>query len=105
MFSSGWGERCADELVRGLCLGCHGMGGCLGPVSGMVGWCYVCVVSVDSLCIWQVHVSVYGARRIPAHLRCTQCSIMFHLIDICSYRVFICGRYSKYRFACLWLSA
>ena len=43
----------------------------------------VCVVSLDSLCRCQVHVSVYCARRIPAHLRCTQCSILLHLIDIC----------------------
>ena len=38
---------------------------------------------LDSLCIWHVQVSVYCARRIPAHLRCTQCSIMLHLINIC----------------------
>ena len=31
---------------------------------------YVCV-SLDYLCIWQVKVSVYCARRISAHLRCT----------------------------------
>ena len=42
----------------------------------------VCVVSLDSLCRWQVHISVYFARWIPAHLRCTQYSIMLHLIDI-----------------------
>ena len=42
----------------------------------------VSVVSPDSLCRWQVHVSVYCAGRIPAHLRCTQCSILLHLIDI-----------------------
>ena len=43
----------------------------------------VCVVSLDCLCIWQVQVSVYCARRIPVYLRCTQCSILLHLIDIC----------------------
>ena len=32
----------------------------------------VCVVSLDSLYRWQVQVSVYCARRIPAHLMCTQ---------------------------------
>ena len=47
-----------------------------------MGWCYVCV-SLDSLCRWQVQVSVYCAWRIPAHLRCTQCSILLHLMDIC----------------------
>ena len=40
-------------------------------------------MSLDSLCRWQVQVSVYCAWRIPAHLRCTQCSILFHLMDIC----------------------
>ena len=35
------------------------------------------------MCRWQVQVSVYCAWRMPAHLRCTQCSIMLHLIDIC----------------------
>ena len=34
------------------------------------------------MCRWPVHVSVYCAWRIPAHLRCTQCSIMLHLMDI-----------------------
>ena len=38
---------------------------------------------LDSLCRWQVQVSVYCAWRIPAHLRCTQCSILLHLMDIC----------------------
>ena len=47
-----------------------------------MGWCYVCV-SLDSLCRWQVQVSVYCAWRIPAHLRCTQCSILLQLMDIC----------------------
>ena len=43
----------------------------------------VCVVSLDSLWRWKVQVSAYCDRRIPAHLRCTQCSILWHLIDIC----------------------
>ena len=43
----------------------------------------VCVVSLGSLCRLQSQVSVYCARRIPAHLSCTQCSILLHLIDIC----------------------
>ena len=38
---------------------------------------------MDSLCRWQVQVSVYCAWRIPAHLRCTQCSILLYLMDIC----------------------
>ena len=40
-------------------------------------------MSLDSLCRWQVQVSVYCAWRIPAQLRCTQCSILLHLMDIC----------------------
>ena len=36
----------------------------------------VVVLCLDSLCRWQVQVSVYCARRIPAHLRCTQCSTL-----------------------------
>ena len=66
-----WLRRCRWGVGRGL-----------GQGSGAVGWCYVCV-SLDSLCRWQVQVSVYCAWRIPAHLRCTQCSILLHLMDIC----------------------
>ena len=40
-------------------------------------------MSLDSLCRWQIQVSVYCAWRIPAHLRCTQYSILLHLMDIC----------------------
>ena len=40
-------------------------------------------MSLDSLCRWQVQLSVYCALWIPAHLRCTQCSILLHLMDIC----------------------
>ena len=40
-------------------------------------------MSLDYLCRWQVLLSVYCARRIPAHLRCIQCSIMLHLFDNC----------------------
>ena len=57
-----------------------GLGQGLGGWGGVMS---VCVVSLYSLCRWHVQVSVYCARRIPAHLRCTQCSILLHLIDIC----------------------
>ena len=40
-------------------------------------------MSLDYLCRLQVQVSVSCAWRIPAHLRCTQCSILLHLMDIC----------------------
>ena len=78
-----------------LCLGCGGVCGigdvgdvggewvgCL--VQGLGGWCAVmpgCVVTLDYLWRWQVQVYVYCVRRIPAHLSCTQCSILLHLID------------------------
>ena len=64
-----------------LCFGCGGVGGierewvdglgqCLGGGGGVMS---LCVVSLDYLCLWQVQIFVYCARRIPAHLRCTQC--------------------------------
>ena len=40
-------------------------------------------MSLDYLCRWQVQVYVYCAWRMHAHLRCTQCSILLHLIDVC----------------------
>ena len=51
------------------------MKGCGGVMS-------VCVVSLDYLCSWQVQVSVYCARQIPAYLRCTQCSMLLWLSDL-----------------------
>ena len=75
-----------------MCLwfGCGGVGGVGGEwVGGLeqgLGGCgvviYVFVVSLDSLCLWQVQVSVYCSRQISAHLKCTPCSILLHLIDI-----------------------
>ena len=59
--------------------------GWFGPGSGRVGWggvMSVCVVILASLWRWQVQVSVHCARCIPAHLRCTQCSILLYLIDV-----------------------
>ena len=91
---SGLGLGCTNpvDTVRVLdvclCLRCGGVG--REWVWGMEGWggvIYVCVSS-DSLCILQVQVSVYCARRTPAHLRCIQCSILLHLIDICFLSLF-----------------
>ena len=59
-----------------------GVGGLDQGLEGCCGVMFVLVVSLDSLCRWHVHVSVYCARRIHAHLRCTPCSILLHLIDI-----------------------
>ena len=78
------------------------MGGLGQGLGGWGGVMSVCVVNLDYLCRWQVQVSVYCARRIPAHLRCTQCSILLHLIDICFLLVFVCDRYRKSRHACVW---
>ena len=46
-----------------MCFGCGGVGSVGGEWigdldQGRVGWCYVCV-SLDSMCRWQVQVSVY----------------------------------------------
>ena len=67
------------------------MGGLVQGLGGCGGVMYVCVVSLDSLCKCKVQVSVYSAGQIPAHLRCTQCAILLHLMDI--YFIF---------YICLW---
>ena len=66
--------------VLDVCLsfGCGGVHGeCVGCLDqGLEGWwCYVCVSS-------EFGFFVCCAKRIPTHLRCTQCSILLHLIDI-----------------------
>ena len=71
-----------DVLDVCLCLGSGGVG--RGLDQGLEGWGGVMTVSRDSLCRWQVQVSVYGARRIPAHLRFTSAySVCGHILDIC----------------------
>ena len=67
--------------MRGLCFGLYQSCENRGSVGRMsVFWLRwsgvrsVCVVSLDYLCRWQVQVSVY--------IRCAQCSILLHLIDI-----------------------
>ena len=55
-------------------------------------------MSPYSRCRWQVQVYVYCSWRIPAHLRCTQCSILLHLIDIC---LLPCILYRKSRLVCV----
>ena len=61
-------------------------------------------MSLDSLCRWQVQVSVYCAWRIPAHLRCTQCSILLHLMDICFLTCICLWQISQIQTFCLKLS-
>ena len=50
-----------------MCFGCGGVGGVGG--SGCAAWVSVWEVGVVVCCLWQVQVSVYCARQIPAHLR------------------------------------
>ena len=50
----------------------------------------VCDYDVWIICVdGRVHVSVYCARRIPAHFMGTQFLILLHLINIC-YLTYIC---------------
>ena len=73
-----------------LCSGSGGVGGVGGEWVGGLDqgrerWGSVMSmggVSPDSLCRWQVQVSVYCDWRIPAHPRRIQCSIPLHLMDI-----------------------
>ena len=50
-----------------------------------MGLCYVCVCCEFgcSVLIVGLGICIYCARWIPAHFRCTQCSILLHHIDIC----------------------
>ena len=86
----GFYQSCGNRGVLDvfLCLGCGDVGGeWVGRLDqGLEMWggvMSVCNVSPDSLCRWQVQVSVYCSCRIPAHLRCIQCSILLLLMDIC----------------------
>ena len=93
---------CEMFLARGG-VGVKGLGLCFTNPVGTGGVCDMClclrwrwywgrslggwggVMSVcceSSFCIWQVLASVYYAKRIPAHLKCTQCSILLHLVNI-----------------------
>ena len=59
----GWYLGVGKEMwVVRACL-VQDLGGCGGIMS-------VCVMRLDSLCIWHIHVSVYCDRRMLAHLRC-----------------------------------
>ena len=60
-----------------LCLGYGGVGGGMGGLGQYLGGCcgfiYVCVVSLNYVCRWQVQVSVYCDKRTHAHLMYTHC--------------------------------
>ena len=65
-------EGTGGVLDMCLCFGCGGVGGVSeewvgGLDQGRERWGGV----------------MSGVWRIPAHLRCTQCSILLHLMDIC----------------------
>ena len=88
-----------------LCFDCGGVGGvggeCVGSLElGMDEWSGVMsvqVVSLDFVCRCQVQVSVYCARRIPAHLRCISVQSCCTLSISPSYHLFVYGRYRKSR--------
>ena len=61
-------------------------------------------MSPNFLCRWQVHESVYCARRILAHIRWTLVQSCCTLSISVSYHVFIYGKYLKSRRVCVWLS-
>ena len=94
--------------VLGLCCGGVGdVGGewLWGLDQGLVGWgdvISVWVVTPDYMCRWQVQVSVYCAWRIHAHLMCTQCSIMVHLMAICFLPCICLLQISQIQ-TCLWV--
>ena len=58
-----------------LCFDCGGVsgvgGGCWLAAWAREGGVLLTPCLLDYLCRWQVQVSVYCARRIPPHLRCT----------------------------------
>ena len=73
-----------------LCLGCGGVGGVTVGCHGL-GWWGAIPVCVGIICIDGKSRYIYCARWIPAHLRCTQCIILLHHIDICFYSVIVCA--------------
>ena len=93
---------------RGVWNVCMVLGEWVDDLGQGLGWwsgvMYLCVVSLDFLCKWQVQVSVYCARRLPAHFRCTQCSILLHLIDIYFQPCICLWQISQIQTCCVWLS-
>ena len=73
------------------------MGRGLGLWSGGLGCCYVCVSCESGFYVWMTGPGICILWLADtAHLKCTQCSILLHLIDICFlYRVFVNGRYRR----------
>ena len=61
-------------------------------------------MSPDYLCRWQVQVSVYCARRIPAYHRCSQCATLLHHIDICFIPCICLWQIPQIQIVCVWLS-
>ena len=80
--------------------GFGGSGWRLEPGSGRVGWYYVCVCCESGLFVlMQGQVSVYCARRIPAHLRCTSVApyryllpnLYLSVVYMANPDLFVCG--------------
>ena len=71
--------------------------------SGYEAWTRVWRAGVMSVGVWIVQMVGPGicVWRISAHPRCTQCSILLHLMDICFLTY---SRYHKFRLVCLMLS-
>ena len=78
-----------------LCLGCGGVGGVGGEYVGAWTsvWMGGVVLLLCELWVWIICVDgsyrylytlyMYCAKQIHVHHKCTQCSILVHLIDIC----------------------
>ena len=54
----------------------------MGLGQGSVG-CYVCVSCESGFSVYMAGPGICVLYCIPAHLRCTQCSILLHLMNIC----------------------
>ena len=72
-----------------MCLGYAGVGGVGrelgdGLDHGLEGWCYVYVSCESGLFVYVAGPGIcILCWAVPVHLRCTKCSILLHLIDIC----------------------
>ena len=63
----------------------------------------VCVSCESGLYVYMADPGIFNCTcRIPAHLRCTQCSFLLHLMDICFLNVY--GIYCKVKLVSVCLS-
>ena len=77
--------RRANVLVAAVWVVSGGVGVCLGPGSGKVRLCYVCVCCESGFFVYMagpgICILCYG-DTCASILRCTKCSILLHLTDI-----------------------